>query len=136
MTELFLPSLLPPSSPAGLAVVEELVAEDAPGEIRRLRSTASFSSTDSAGSDSGDSSSSGASAAAPGGSARRLSRVAVAVARATLFLLARLLLSAITPLLVLLLRRLVRTRAFWERGLASAWHDGRRVTAEYVDNYR
>lgn len=67
---------------------------------------------------------------------RRLLRVAVAVLKASWFLLARLLLAAASPLLVVLLRRLIRSRRFWERGLASAWHNGQLVTREYVDAYR
>mmetsp|Transcript_7462 Transcript_7462/g.21080 ORF Transcript_7462/g.21080 Transcript_7462/m.21080 type:complete len:535 (-) Transcript_7462:143-1747(-) len=40
------------------------------------------------------------------------------------------------PMLVWLLRALVRSRAFWERGLRSAWYDSRGVTSELVDAYR
>ena len=42
----------------------------------------------------------------------------------------------VTPVLVVVLRRLVRARSFWERGLAAAWSDKSRVTSQYVDGYR
>lgn len=134
-------------------MVEELVsADDAPGELRRLTSTPSTaellrrSASDggSSGSDSNGSGANGGSGGSNGSSTstgvgarvQRLARAGVAVARALLFLAARLLLSALAPLLTLLLRRLVRDRRFWERGLRSAWHDGQKVTREYVDAYR
>lgn len=164
-------------------------AEDAPGELSRLGSASSSSpllSRSPSGLGGAGGPASGSAAAGLGARARRLARAAVVVAKAGAFLLARLLLAVATPLLVLLLRRLVRSRRwvggaalgrgtgpgrppaatggaegclspaclllaagnaqllmhappldrFWERGLASAWHDGRRVTRDYVDAYR
>lgn len=148
------------SPSAGLAVVEELVsADDAPGELRRLASSPSMPSTPSvpsmgrsastasaAGSADGageggsngrsTNGSSGGIAAGLAARGRRLLRISVAVLKASWFLVARLLLAAASPVLVVLLRRLIRQRRFWERGLASAWHNGQRVTREYVDAYR
>ncbi|KAL4422443.1 hypothetical protein ABPG75_008640 [Micractinium tetrahymenae] len=137
---------------SGLSVVEEFVsAEDDPGELQRLSSYPSSSGSSGGGgsspllprSDSASSTASGSTrrgrAAAAGGAGARLRRAArgaAAVAKAAVMLLVRLALLAATPLLVLLLRRLVRARRFWERGLASAWHDSRKVTQEYVDAYR
>jgi pimeloyl-ACP methyl ester carboxylesterase len=40
------------------------------------------------------------------------------------------------PLIVLLLRMVVRSKSFWERGLASAYYDSSKLTAEVVDAYR
>lgn len=142
--------------PAGLAVVEELVsADDAPGELRRLPSSPSMpsmgrSASTASAAGSADGTGEGSGRGANGGSGgsgrgiaaglaargRRLLRVSVAVLKASWFLVARLLLAAAGPLLVVLLRRLIRQRRFWERGLASAWHNGQRVTREYVDAYR
>lgn len=123
-------------------MVEELVsADDAPGELQRLASSSrsgallgrSSSAASTAGAANGSGSGGAAGLAARG---RRLLRVAVAVLKGSWFLLARALLAAASPLLVLLLRRLVRSRRFWERGLASAWHSGQSLTREYVDAYR
>ena len=83
-----------------------------------------------------NSSSSGGVASGLAARGRRLLGVAAAVLKASWFLLARLLLAAANPLLLVLLRRLVRSRQFWERGLTSAWHNGQKVTREYVDAYR
>lgn len=136
--------------PAGLSVVEEFVsAEDDPGELQRL-STSQSSSSDGSGSSpalsrstsaasnaGGDASQQSRPAARSAGARlRRAARGAAAVAKAAFMLLVRLALLAATPLLVLLLRRLVRARRFWERGLASAWHDSSKLTREYVDAYR
>uniref|UniRef100_A0A061RJU7 AB hydrolase-1 domain-containing protein n=1 Tax=Tetraselmis sp. GSL018 TaxID=582737 RepID=A0A061RJU7_9CHLO len=46
------------------------------------------------------------------------------------------LLIALQPLIVWLLRTLVRSRRFWERGIGSAWYDPKRLPAELVDAYR
>jgi pimeloyl-ACP methyl ester carboxylesterase len=102
---------------AGLAVVEELVgAEDGPGELASPPGSPPLSRSSS---DSGE----GAGAAAAGGlprrgrrpltvaqRARRGAHTVAVVAKAFLLLLVRLALAAATPVLVLLLRRLVRTR--------------------------
>jgi pimeloyl-ACP methyl ester carboxylesterase len=107
--------------------MEELVcAEDPP--------TVGGGSSDSL--SSGDASSGGEGGAGARGGRRGAGRVAAAVAQAVLAEGARLALLLLTPVLVLVLRRLVRSRAFWERGLASAWADGSRVTRRYVDAYR
>lgn len=104
-----------------------------PGELQRLSSLSGSSSSTS--SDGG-----AAGGARPrggfGARLRRAARGAASVTRASLMLLVRLVLLAATPLLVVLLRRLVRARRFWERGLASAWHDGSKLPREYIDAYR
>lgn len=136
----------------GLAVVEELVAAgDLPGEVPRQPSSPQFMSRSDSGASSDSSSGSGtgtprstrapeaattAGNSSPGARAARAGRSLAAVAKAVLLLLVRLVLAAAGPLLVVVLRRLVRARRFWERGLASAWHDGSLVTREYVDAYR
>lgn len=123
--------LMPPpfsalSSPAGLAVVEELVSsEDAPGELSSLPPSPSTAGLGG-----------GGAAPSAGARVRRVVRTAAALLKAVWFLACRALLAAAGPLLVLVLRRLVRSRRFWERGLASAWHDGSRITRQYVDAYR
>lgn len=66
---------------------------------------------------------------------RSVGRVA-AVFHAITSEIIRLFLVLATPFMVLLLRKLVRTRSFWERGLASAWFDKKKVTKQYVDSYR
>ncbi|KAL4531393.1 hypothetical protein Ndes2526B_g04483 [Nannochloris sp. 'desiccata'] len=65
-----------------------------------------------------------------------LGRVAAAVFHAITSEILRLFLVLATPFMVLLLRKLVRTRSFWERGLASAWFDKKKVSKQYVDSYR
>lgn len=104
--------------------------------------TAGSNGSSNGGSSNG-SSSNGSNGSGSGGGAsglaargRRLLGVAAAVLKASWFLLARLLLAAANPLLLVLLRRLVRSRQFWERGLTSAWHNGQKVTRQYVDAYR
>ena len=71
----------------------------------RSSSTASTSSSDG-----GSGNGSGGSGASLGARARRVVRTAVAVVKAVLLLGVRLLLAAATPLLVLVLRRLIRNR--------------------------
>lgn len=67
---------------------------------------------------------------------RSVGRVAAAVFHAITSEIFRIFLFLATPFMVLLLRKLVRTRSFWERGLASAWFDKKKVTKQYVDSYR
>jgi pimeloyl-ACP methyl ester carboxylesterase len=132
----------PPARAAGDAVataealLEELVsAEDPPGS---LGSASSVSSADDA-ADSGSASSGGAAPAAAAARAaprRRRRALAAAAARAVAAELARLALVCASPLLAVLLRRLVRARAFWERGLAAAYSDPRRMPPSLVDEYR
>lgn len=57
-------------------------------------------------------------------------RVAAACGYALVSSGTRLALLAATPVLVLALRGSVRSRAFWERGLARAWH--RKVRTRFV----
>lgn len=45
-------------------------------------------------------------------------------------------LSVVKPLLLLLLRNLVRSRAFWQRGLEAAFFNKSKVSAKTVDMYR
>ncbi len=52
---------------------------------------------------------------------RRVARVAAAAATEAAAAAARAVLWLLTPVLILALRCAVRSRAFWERGLASAW---------------
>lgn len=119
----------------GLALMEEAVsAQDPP-------SSAALSSSDSLDSDASEAGSGSAAGSAPGGGARRgrrkpLLRTAAAVARAAAFVVVRAFLALASPAITLLLRRLVRSRRFWERGLASAVADPRAVTREVVDGYR
>ena len=141
--------LLPP----GLAVVEEVVsAEDEPGELAAPpledveaagAAGAGAEGEDGAASSSSCRPSGGLRPSSPKASQQRphhwlrlVRRVVGAVAKAVLLLVLRLVLAACTPLLVLALRSLVRSRRCWERGLAAAWHDGRRITPAYVDAYR
>lgn len=107
----------------GLALMEEAVSAQDPPSPAAL-------SSDSLDSDG---------AAAYGSSSRTrkpLLRTAAAVARAAAFVLVRAVLAAAAPLITLLLRRLVRSRRFWERGLASAVADPGQITREVVDAYR
>jgi pimeloyl-ACP methyl ester carboxylesterase len=67
---------------------------------------------------------------------RSVGRVAAAVFHAITTEVFRFILVLATPFMVLLLRKLVRTRSFWERGLASAWYDKTKVSSQYVDAYR
>ena len=102
-------------------------AEDPPGELQRLSSSTSSAAAASASSssqafgrssstastsssDGGSGNGSGGSGASLGARARRVVRTAVAVVKAVLLLGVRLLLAAATPLLVLVLRRLIRNR--------------------------
>lgn len=66
----------------------------------------------------------------------RVARVAIALLYATLATLTRAAIMLATPLLVVILRCVVRSRGFWERGLARAWHRKTGVTQEVVDAYR
>ncbi len=67
---------------------------------------------------------------------RSLGRVAAAVFHAITSEIFRFILILATPFMVLLLRKLIRTRSFWERGLASAWYDKTKISRQYVDAYR
>lgn len=66
----------------------------------------------------------------------KLVRVAGAMVQGASLLALRILLQLSQPFFVLILRKLVRSEKFWERGLATAWWDKSRVTREYVDSYR
>lgn len=68
--------------------------------------------------------------------ARPLGRVVAALVHAVFSEFLRLGLFVCTPILVLFLRHIVRSKSFWERGLAAAWVDKSRVTPQYVDAYR
>jgi pimeloyl-ACP methyl ester carboxylesterase len=72
----------------------------------------------------------------PPGRLAALSRAAASAAQAVAAasVLAAVLL--LKPLIVLALRLAVRSRRFWERGLASAYHDSGRLSAALVDAYR
>ena len=58
------------------------------------------------------------------------------VARAILLCGRTLSLYIVQPFLLLILRSLVRSRTFWEKGLSSAWFNKSKVTSETVDAYR
>lgn len=95
-----------------------------PGSPRSpAASTLSTDSAASGGSYSGHDAGGPVGSAAPGWRARlhEAARVAAALGVAALAALARGALWLLFPLLVLALRGAVRSRAFWERGLASAW---------------
>ncbi|KAK9835008.1 hypothetical protein WJX81_003847 [Elliptochloris bilobata] len=80
----------------------------------------------------------GAATAAPtaGSRWRAAVRLAAAAGVAAAAAATRAFLWLLQPLLVLALRGAVRSRAFWERGLASAWYERTGVTAALVDAYR
>lgn len=69
-------------------------------------------------------------------SSNRLLRIFLAIVRMVVAEIARIILLVLTPLILVCLRLLVRSREFWERGLASAWYDKSRVTRDYVNGYR
>lgn len=63
-------------------------------------------------------------------------RVMGALCQATALVLLKFILLLSQPLLIYALRKLVRSRQFWIRGLSSAWTNTARVTSTYVDCYR
>eukprot|EP00884_Botryococcus_braunii_P016848 jgi/Botrbrau1/3847/Bobra.0183s0072.1 len=63
-------------------------------------------------------------------------RAVIAVLTAAATLLARTVIWLMQPLLVLALRAAVRSRAFWERGIGSAWFAPAGLTADLIDAYR
>lgn len=74
--------------------------------------------------------------AANPGLPRRALRAALSLLQAAAAGAALLALLLARPLVVALLRTLVRSRTFWERGLAAAYHDPSRVTRAAIDAYR
>ena len=72
----------------------------------------------------------------PAGTLQRISAVLSAAVKAAAISVLRAALWLAQPLLVLVLRAVVRNRAFWERGLSSAWHRKGGVTPDIIDAYR
>ena len=72
----------------------------------------------------------------PPGALQRFSAVLSAAVKAAAISALRAALWLAQPLLVLVLRAVVRNRAFWERGLSSAWHQKSGVSPDIVDAYR
>ena len=72
----------------------------------------------------------------PAGALQRISAVLSAAVKAAAISALRAALWLAQPLLVLVLRAVVRNRAFWERGLSSAWHQKGGVTPDIIDAYR
>ena len=58
------------------------------------------------------------------------------VAKLALVLGQKLSLLLIQPILLVVLRSIVRNRAFWQKGLESAWFNASKVTPEVIDGYR
>ena len=67
---------------------------------------------------------------------RHLGRVALALTQTVLAEFVRLFVVLSSPLIIIFLRRLVRQRSFWQRGLSSAWVNKSKVTSHYIDAYR
>lgn len=135
----------------GAALIEEFVSpEDPPGILESSNSDGTDSPTSSSSSlssqpslergQSGDAPSPVAGSKRAKKASRKkgpnVFRIVAAIVQAVLLEVVRLGLLAATPLLVLALRKAVRSRRFWERGLASAWTDKSRITRQYVDGYR
>lgn len=70
---------------------------------------------------------------------KKAGRIAAFLIQSFFFEIARAALYLSTPLMIILLRKLIRSRAFWEQGLAAAWSDRNKAQAlakEYVNGYR
>ena len=122
----------------GIALAEEYVgAEDPPGEIPGyLTNSGSFSCEEGEEEKTSIRQNQRENTKTTKKKKKPVFRVLAAILHAISSELIRLALLAATPLLLVFLRRLVRTRSFWERGLACAWSDPSRITREYVDRYR